>query len=327
MSERGYLLAKGRRDYVLVDLYGGNHSLPKLIDDKAVRTAHVRAFLEKDFPSHSLPSVDEAEALVAEHRKLVEQTLNEDQYADALSDLKQSQQARRASIAGERRALALRQQQARAACETEHRQQRETLRASYQQTRLALRAARHRDRPSGLPAFLGRVTGVEWVRKAVHRHQDAQRLRIFRAARGDLKARQQRELTTLDQRLRLQEGEVERKERALTRIDRRELAAFMRDQRKEQRVHARGGDAAMPSLAEALGIRREPKPSGEIDLVSTFHRARDHTGEAPDLFAAFNRAVKDQDSTVRDSSANTLDRARPQIARDENDPQRGRDRT
>lgn len=91
LAERGYFLATGRRAYVLVDLYGGNHALPRLIDDKAVKTADVRAFLEKDFPTEGLRSVEEAEALVADHRKLVERSLKEEEYADALASLKQSQ--------------------------------------------------------------------------------------------------------------------------------------------------------------------------------------------------------------------------------------------
>ena len=63
---------------MLIDLYGNMNAPPKLIDDKSVRTADIRAFLEKDYPVESLPSVEEAEKLVAAHRKLIERSLNED---------------------------------------------------------------------------------------------------------------------------------------------------------------------------------------------------------------------------------------------------------
>ena len=72
LEELGYVLATGKRPYVLVDLYGEMNALPKLIDDRAVRTKDIRAFLERDFPPESLPSVDEAKALVAQHRQAIE---------------------------------------------------------------------------------------------------------------------------------------------------------------------------------------------------------------------------------------------------------------
>ena len=56
LAERGYILATGKRPYLLVDLYGNVNAPPKLIEDKAVRTSDIRAFLEKDFPPQSLPS-------------------------------------------------------------------------------------------------------------------------------------------------------------------------------------------------------------------------------------------------------------------------------
>ena len=48
LEELGYMLATGKRPYVLVDLYGEMNALPKLIDDRAVRTKlslaeHMRA--------------------------------------------------------------------------------------------------------------------------------------------------------------------------------------------------------------------------------------------------------------------------------------------
>ncbi len=46
LEDRGYILATGKRDYVLVDVYGEMNALPKLIDDKTVRTKDISAFLQ-----------------------------------------------------------------------------------------------------------------------------------------------------------------------------------------------------------------------------------------------------------------------------------------
>lgn len=39
-----FFAATGKRPYLLVDLYGGQHALPRLIDDKQVRSKDVVAF-------------------------------------------------------------------------------------------------------------------------------------------------------------------------------------------------------------------------------------------------------------------------------------------
>ena len=82
LEDLGYVLATGKRPYVLVDLYGEMNALPKLIDDRTVRTKDLRAFLERDFPPESLPSVDEARALVAQHRQAIEDFKKAQGHAD-----------------------------------------------------------------------------------------------------------------------------------------------------------------------------------------------------------------------------------------------------
>ncbi|MFP3386514.1 hypothetical protein R0J92_24015, partial [Tritonibacter sp. SIMBA_163] len=42
LEEMGYVLATGKRPYILVDLYGDMNALPKLIDDRSVRTKDIR---------------------------------------------------------------------------------------------------------------------------------------------------------------------------------------------------------------------------------------------------------------------------------------------
>ena len=125
-----------------------------------------------DLPSGQ-PSIEEAEKLVAQHRKLIERSLREDQYADGLAVLKHSQQERRVAIERERVLLSERQQQQRVAQQHEQRARRDTLRANCQKTANEVRLARYRDRPTGLAAFLGRVSGIERIRKILHRRDDA----------------------------------------------------------------------------------------------------------------------------------------------------------
>ena len=290
LAERGYILATGKRPYVLIDLYGNMNALPKLIDDKAVRTADIRAFLEKDYPVESLPSIEEAEKLVAAHRKLIERSLNEDRYATRLADLKHSQQDRRASVEREGKELSRRQQQERLAKQREHRAQRENLRNSHMKAMREVRAARHRDRPTGLAAFLGRVSGVELIRKALHRYEDGKRLKVYREQRAELKARHGDEARMLDTRLKVQVQEAGRKLAGLEKVERRELTGFMRDQRTDQRVRDRGGDDRLPSLTAVLAGREAEAPAP--DLLSSFAKAKQSPRTTvPDLMSAFERAA------------------------------------
>ena len=131
LAEKGYMLATGKRPYVLVDFYGGMHALPRLIADKTVRTKDIRAFLEKDYPPESLPSVDEAKTLIAEHRKSIEAHLKSEQRAEAMDALKRAQAERRQ---GQEKALAelrQRQQRERLQLAASQRAQRDALRGDY----------------------------------------------------------------------------------------------------------------------------------------------------------------------------------------------------
>lgn len=77
-----------------------------LIDDRAVRTKHVREFLAKDFPKDSLPSAEEARALASAHRAAMElfsknegRAAREAKEKDRREELQRRQQPRRAGLA------------------------------------------------------------------------------------------------------------------------------------------------------------------------------------------------------------------------------------
>lgn len=325
LAERGYMLATGKRPYLLVDLYGNVNALPKLIDDKTVRTKDIRAFLGAEFPPESLPSVEEAEKLVAAHRKQVERSLSEDRYACDLAALKHQQQERRKPLECEREELGARQQQARLDQQRSHRLQREALRQNYRQAVKTIRADRDQARPTGLSAFLGKVTGVERIRNAWHRYEDRQRLKAYRAQREIVKEQQDKETRALALRLDIQKHDLERRQAALEKVDRRELAAFMRDQRAEQRIRNRGEDGTMPSLVVLVEPARK-NDAVTLDLSAGFMKATEarHT-DIPDLLAAFGRAARGRTrSGEREESGTGLENARPPDVHTPDGPGRGR---
>jgi len=253
LSEKGYILATGKRPYILVDIYGGMNALPKLIDDKEVRTADIRKFLDRDFPTGSLPTVEEAQALVARHRALLERELKADARADGLAQLQHSQRERRTDITRTIRLLTNRQQAQRQALFGEHRAQRSVLRHAHLEGMRAVRQARHENRPTGLAAFLGRVTGIEHLRKVLHRRDDARRLSRYGEQRKALQIEQRWKEQALERRLKLQMQELTRQQTAFKKLDRRELAAFLRDQRRTFREQQRANSDEMPSLEPLAG--------------------------------------------------------------------------
>lgn len=345
LSEQGYLLATGKRPYVLVDLYGGTHALARLIDDKTVRTADLRAFLGKDFPPESLPSVEEAIALVERHRAAIDKDVSEDERATALQSLKAEQAARRQELLQERQSLETRQQGDASRLAGQLRDARVSLRRGYREQRRRIHQQRHENRPTGLAAFLGRVTGVEALRALLHRRQDAKALKAYRDQLADLLSAQTRERRALAQRHLAEVTEQARREKALTRVDRREIVALLRDLRTAQRVLGRGdSEGRMPSLALVVAkARRAPAPAVDRvpvhrvgDLQAAFEDAVTRSpSEPPDVLAAFARAAQRQRSEREkaDDKAPALDRmARPPADRNprasspEHGPEPGRDR-
>ncbi|MEJ8823923.1 relaxase/mobilization nuclease domain-containing protein [Variovorax humicola] len=143
LAERGYILARGKRPYVVVDFYGDSHALARLIDDKTVKTRDVRAFLEKDFPEESLPTVAEAQDLIASNRKLSERNLQEEHIAAPLAAMEHAQKLRRLALDQERIAL-----------ERRHGQARESLIARQRDERHAQRRA-HLEHVDSAPAAFG----------------------------------------------------------------------------------------------------------------------------------------------------------------------------
>lgn len=296
LSERGYLLATGKQPYVVVDLYGGMFALPRLINDKAVNTKQLRVFLGKDFPIESLPSVEEAQNLVAAHRQLSEKSINEERHASLMTELKQSQHQRRSALEKQRAELKQKQHALLQKQFTTHKAERDQLRSSHLATMRSIRQVRYENRPTGLAAFLGKVCGVNLIQKKLHQVQDARKTKEYLLQQTELKTKQAHEHKLLTLRFKYQSYEIDRKIKSLEKVDMRELTALTRDQKREQHIRDRGNDGTMPSLAD-IGSHLS------LDRVKY---------ERPNLMSAFNRAVKSSDDSEAESGTHSwLNQAKP----------------
>lgn len=265
LEDMGYVLATGKRPYVLIDMYGGMNALPKLIDDRAVRTKDIRAFLERDFPPSSLPTVEQARALVAEHRKAREEFAKAQKGGTARQNLQQLQAARRAEVLAAQTALQERQRQERVQLGARHLAERRNMAKAFLDERAAIRGGRALARPTGLAAFLGRVTGVSLVRQKLHRHQDARRYRAYLQEKEQVTERQQAEKRSLSHRHMLQGFDMNRQVNALSKVEQRERKALDTKELRAQRMKQRDGQLHMPTLSLDL------KPRGRGAVV---HKAQ-----------------------------------------------------
>jgi len=289
LEDMGYILATGTRDYVLVDLYGNMNSLPKLIEDKKIRIKQVREFLAKEFPKDSLPSVDEARALVAAHRHAMELfRTNEDRAAQEArrkgqcDALQRKQQDRRAPLEQDSKALSVRQQRAGHELATRQKESRAALRQGYLHETKRIRLDRSAHRPQGLAAFIGRITGVELITKKIQQYRDKTRYDAFLAQKRELTERQQRETSALARQQELQTLTTQRRLRALELVEQRELRSLETALLKERRVEERKRTGREPMPIEPsrahLDLFNEAakKP---IDLTAEFGQAAG-SGEA-----------------------------------------------
>jgi len=277
LEERGYILATGKRPYVLVDIYGEMNALPKLIDDKSVRTKDIRAFLEKDFPAGSLPSVEEARKLAEQHRKAREAFVKSQRSQDKATALKE-QQAKRREVA-QKEAAALKVKQAAETLKLASRQQDETrrLEGRFKDEMDRIKRQREANRPTGLAAFLGRVTGMNFLVKAIRAHQGARRQQKHEQEKQALADRQQRQRQELAFRQRMQRLSHERRLRALDRLEAREMKSLTTKQLAGERAQERDGFLHLPTLGRKQRDKTTERDGGDDrfypDIREDFTRA------------------------------------------------------
>ena len=149
-----------------------------------------------------------------------------------------------------------------------------------------LRQQRSELRVHGLAGFLGRVTGVSAIRRAVHRYKDGRILEEQKVQRIALQAKQLAEKKDLAERQALPSRTLDRKLRSLKKVEDREIAALKRDGLKNQRVQEREGFDGMPPLDIARSEIVD-KP-----LRPEFEAAKERGAQAPpDPVRDFNGAA------------------------------------
>lgn len=306
LEDMGYMLATGRRDYVLVDLNGTMKALPRVIDDKKVRIEQVREFIGRDFPKDSLPSVEEAQALAAGHRaakelfvKNEERAAREAKEKQRRDELQRNQQPRRRIVEEEAKALAERQRHARQEFTARQWGERAALRHSHLQESLRIRAERASNKPTGLAAFLGRISGVALITKTVHRYRDAVRHREFLTRKQEVAQRQKREAQALERRQQLVTHTMQRRMKALELVEQRERksleAKLLKDRRIEERERTdRTPAPVVPAhdLHTNIFNKAAKKP---IDLTAEFEKASGSEG-------AGGKSAGDSDEAVAPES-------------------------
>jgi hypothetical protein len=303
LEDMGYILATGTRDYVLVDLYGNMNSLPKLIDDKKVRTKDLREFLGKEFPKDSLPSVEEARALAAGHRAAMELFRKDEDRArreamekERREALQRRHQDRRAPVEQESKGLFARQRQGRGDLAAQQKQERATLRQGYLQESTRIRLDREAHRPHGLAAFIGRITGVELITKKIHEYRDKTRYAAHLTRKRGLTDRQQREDAALERRQALETLTMQRRLRALELVEQRELRSLENAFLKERRIEDRERSGRQPPPVEPS---RDPH-------MDEFNKA---AKKPIDLMAEFERAAQSGEGEGEASSGSAQDPA------------------
>lgn len=250
LGENGYMLATGNRPYVLVDIYGDTHALPKLINDKRVRTNDVRAFLEKDFPSESLPSVEEAKKLAADHRKSLEAFEKARAEEEKDAEVQAREAARRKEVLDKIRATKRRQLEEKRKLEAVQKKERMALKREHLAEAKRIRELRSKVKVGGLAAFLGRVTGMDKVIHQVRRMNDKRRLDRYKAAREQLAERQACTMAVLRERHRMQFADVKRQVRSVDKVEKRERKSRDIRRLREARVknRTRNGVAHMQAI-------------------------------------------------------------------------------
>jgi len=306
LAEQGYLLATGKRPYVLVDIYGKMNALPKLINDKTVRTKDIRSFLEKEFPSESLPTVEEARAQAESHRKEIEGHVRSEQQAEALAELKRNHAERRKELEQEQGTLRQKQHQEQVALAGNQKALLGARRAAFLIQSRRIKKERFERKPTGLAAFLGRVSGVELLKKQIQKFQDRKRLQRYQEDKGHIKATQDNERKAQKRRHEMQALDLQRKQRALEKVEKRELKSLEESLKKEIRIKQRGGREQMPSLALNIKSAKKRRQDKAREMQEQFERAASGREEEKeiDLKKDFTKAAS-KDQTERDDEGSS----------------------
>ena len=248
LEDRGYMLASGRRPYVLVDSFGKMHALPRLIDDKEVRTKAVEAYLQKDFPPDSLSTVEEAQAVAAQIEDSRERIEFSQKLAEQKEILQRDQDVRREDLQTDiaTKSELLEKETTRLSDIHADNHYAHKLKSAQEDMEINFRRSAYA--PTGLAAFLSKVSGVDALRSKLHSYQDSKREEAQELVRTQIE--EQNKIGQLEQQ---QEHGLQMME--LRRLENEQVKSFEREQRsiamaqeREKVAHYSKGYEHMPSV-------------------------------------------------------------------------------
>jgi hypothetical protein len=282
LERKGYFLARGdRRAYVVIDSLGEIHSLARYID--GVRTPALVARLAAAFPLDRLPDPKSAKEYARRKReaKLVFKR-----------DFVQAAQARRTQLLAahqQRRAMLAKK---RGTLEARHGAEREALREAHEDTERGIVATRLVRRSRGIIALLARVTGIKALMDFRRRRQDKARAANRNAQVAALDRRHARELQ-----------EVQRQERALAQVEKREMRSLATTLRREHLLLVMSQpEPGKAGPAKAQDGQAEPDKSGSENNSGS---EGERNGALPS--ALRDRAARNRRQRERDKSRDHRD--------------------
>lgn len=298
LEYHGYILASGKRPYVLVDIYGHTNSLPKLIDDKTANTKAVRNFLGQNYMAETLPSVEEAKEIAVQHRQALKDFQKSQEFADRLDALKEGHAKKREQHRKETNALKQRQDRESGSLKQAQQLERSTQRSAYLSEARNIGERRDAAAPTGLAAFLGKVCGIAAITGAVHKYQDRKRHDVYLEKKREMDAGQiaAREESRLARQM--QSFDIERKRTALEKSESREIRSLKLSIEKQRNIGVRRGYEHMPSLQLELS-----PPGRRAALHKAINRYISPTAAALERSQTSQLSSKADSVTVKDEFA------------------------
>ena len=310
LQDHGYVLCTGRRDYVLVDYYGNVNALPRLIDDKEIRTQQIREFLNEEFRLENLPYVDETRENIGENRKRFEEHRRSQEHQHRLEQLATAQKRRRADVVSSAESEKRKRQAEITGLSIAHDAERQEAERVQQEEADRMLSARQERERTGLTAFLAKASGLDAIERAVYRRQDRRKAKEHAAEIQDLELTQKRQMLDMQYRLDAHDHDTQRKMAALDKLDRRETLSLRTAATKDGRIHQRKGQVHIPTaVLELSPWGRKPnlakaKTKHKVkEQLSKIHErggktllARETAPDSKDQFKA-NATERDEETT------------------------------
>ncbi|MEO1660099.1 MAG: relaxase [Pseudomonadota bacterium] len=304
LGEHGYMLATGKRPYVLVDIHGYTNALPKMINDKQVRTQDIRAFLGTDYAPESLPTVEEAQEMAKSFIVQGQQLELKERHATDFTKLENSQEQRRAQLAADiEKRNALNEFEARQLA-SHQAQKTSKLHISQAAENLRVQFERAERTPKGLAGTLARFSGVSFVRSKLHNYEDSRRDTRHELQRQGLheKQNEQRRMQSTEHQLKM--AELYRRRNNQERVFERERRTLTRQHSKEHALLYRRGFDHMPAVNLTLtpaGRPAAPHKAMRRHISQTVkdQNVRSKTNPPPEIVDVqrdFERAAKKRHS-------------------------------